>query len=89
MKMSKYYDNAIEKLAAKFGGYITLQSFRLLTIDDQKFWKQRAIDFLKLTPEIAIVNHNANINFMKYGITVEQAKAILNDGFVKEVKNNE
>ncbi len=41
---------------------------------------------LKGIPNVAVINRNALIDFAKYGITVEQAKAIMNDGWVKEVK---
>jgi hypothetical protein len=49
-------------------------------------WKLKVEKLLELLPELAIVNRNVLIDFAKYDIMVEQAKEIMNDGWVKEVK---
>jgi hypothetical protein len=79
-KMAEYLASDIIN---KCGQYFDKENKRLLKIGYINQVRQMFIEF----PELAIVNRDANINFSKYGILYEQAKEILRDGFIREVKD--
>jgi hypothetical protein len=93
--MSNLREQTIEKIAKQIftdnrSGIYTPQSINWawdnMGTQIKLSWLNKARKLLAYVPNLVIVNRDVNIDFMKYGITVEQATAIMNDGFIKEVK---